>query len=104
MDLISLNPPGHLVSILRNSPFCQITNGFHRAFATGIAGPQRTLTPRDTWFSSICGLEYVQLVETKSVSQIVVIVISIFRYFLDFASTMNETVQLLECRIYSLGV
>ena len=44
----------------------RLTSGFHRAFATGVARQQGTLTLPDTWFRPpVLGLVYASIVETK---------------------------------------
>ena len=54
----SSNPPLQLLiwTLLPNSTFYLIVQGFHRTYATGVACQQRTLTPPDTWSCPTLGL------------------------------------------------
>ena len=47
------------VAILPNLTFYLIVQGSRRAYATGAACQQRTLTPPDTWSRPTLGLAYV---------------------------------------------
>ena len=61
----------------------RITNGFHRAFATGVACKQRTLTLPDTWFRLIFWrLSYAPIVTCKTTCSFPELAVS----FLDFSS------------------